>query len=55
MNLEEVSDSEWSELAATTFNTQQSLQDLQLAERWILSSLHQVSGPIVLLTDFYYT
>lgn len=42
MNLEGVSDAEWSDLAVASFDTQQSFQDLQLAERWILSSLHQV-------------
>lgn len=50
MNLEAVSDSEWAELKAASFETQQSLETLALAERWILSSLHQVrKGPFVTL------
>ena len=42
MNLEEVSDEEWDSLAKADFSTAQALDGLPLAERWILSSLHQV-------------
>ena len=42
MNLEAVSDAEWADLGAADFSRPQALEGLQLAEKWILSSLHQV-------------
>ena len=42
MQLAACSDSELADLAAADFSTQQSLADLPLVERWILSALHQV-------------
>ncbi len=37
-------DAEWASLAAADFGGQGTLVGLPLAERWILSSLHQVEG-----------
>jgi valyl-tRNA synthetase len=45
MNLEEVSDEDWSHLAAADFSTQDSLSGLKLADAWIISSLHQAPPP----------
>lgn len=45
MNLEEVSDDDWSQLAAADFSTQESLSGLKLADAWIISSLHQATPP----------
>ena len=42
MQLGACSDSELADLAAADFSTEQSLADLPLVERWILSALHQV-------------
>ncbi|CAL5223969.1 g6577 [Coccomyxa viridis] len=42
MQLAACSDSELAELAAAEFSTSQSLAELPLVERWILSALHQV-------------
>lgn len=42
MNLEDVSDDEWAALTEADFSKRQSLEGLPLAEKWILSSLHQV-------------
>ena len=41
MQLGACSDSELADLAAADFSTQQSLAELPLVERWILSALHQ--------------
>lgn len=46
MNLEGVSDAEWAGLAAADFSEQHSLEGLQLAEKWVLSCLHQVGACI---------
>ena len=47
MQLAACSDSELAELAAAEFSTSQSLAELPLVERWILSALHQVRCPLV--------
>lgn len=41
-NLEQLDDREWQELAGADFSSPDALADLPLAERWIVSALHQV-------------
>jgi hypothetical protein len=42
--LDKVDDGEWARLAAADLSSSSSWQELCLSDRWILSSLHQVSG-----------
>ena len=42
-NLEQLNDKEWSELAQADFSSPGALKQLPLAERWVVSALHQVS------------
>lgn len=44
LNLEQVDDREWASLQTADFSARSSLETLPLAERWILSALHQVSN-----------
>lgn len=41
-NLEQLDDTEWQDLAQADFSKAGSLTDLPLAERWVVSALHQV-------------
>ena len=41
-NLEQLDDREWQALAAADFSSHDALADLPLAERWVVSALHQV-------------
>ena len=41
-NLEQLNDREWQELAGADFSSRDVLADLPLAERWVVSALHQV-------------
>ena len=41
-NLEQLDDREWRELAGADFGSPDALADLPLAERWVVSALHQV-------------
>lgn len=41
-NLEQLDDHEWQELAGADFSSRDALADLPLAERWVVSALHQV-------------
>jgi len=50
MQLADCSESEFRELAAADFSSLQSLADLPLVERWILSALHQVCSHALLLS-----
>ena len=50
MQLTACTDSELADLAAADYSTPQSLTDLPLVERWILSALHQVRCcPVVIV------
>ena len=51
MQLADCSESEFQELAAADFSSAQSLADLPLVERWILSALHQVCFRPLALSD----
>ena len=53
MNLDGVSDAEWSELGKADFSGKASLEGLQLAERWVLSGLHQAGTRPVNLPNTY--
>ena len=44
-NLEQLDDEEWSGLALADFSSPGALEQLPLAERWVVSALHQVSQP----------
>ncbi len=41
-NLEQLDDREWQQLAGADFSSPDALADLPLAERWVVSALHQV-------------
>ena len=41
-NLEQLNDTEWQDLAKADFSSPESLAGLPLAERWVISALHQV-------------
>lgn len=41
-NLEQLDDREWQDLAGADFSSRDALADLPLAERWVVSALHQV-------------
>ena len=41
-NLEQLDDRKWQELAGADFSSPDALADLPLAERWVVSALHQV-------------
>lgn len=43
-NLEQLDDREWQQLAGADFSSPDALADLPLAERWVVSALHQVRG-----------
>ena len=43
MNLEDVSEEGWRDLAAADFSASGSLEGLKPADAWIISSLHQAS------------
>lgn len=45
MNLEDIPDAQWGELAAADFSSQEALAGLKLADVWIISSLHQAPPP----------
>ena len=42
-NLEQLEEAEWQELAGAEFSSPDALRQLPLAERWVISALHQVS------------
>ncbi len=41
-NLEQLDDHEWQQLAGADLSSPDALADLSLAERWVVSALHQV-------------
>ena len=47
LQLEAAGEDEWAELAAVDLSEPEALAGLPLAERWVLSELHQVSGSSV--------
>lgn len=48
-NLEQLEDSEWQGLAHADFRGSDSLEGLPLAERWVVSALHQVTTPCCMI------
>ena len=44
LQLEAAGEDEWAELAAVDLSEPEALAGLPLAERWVLSELHQVRG-----------
>ena len=49
LQLEAAGEDEWAELAAVDLSEPEALAGLPLAERWVLSELHQVRGSAVLV------
>lgn len=50
-NLEQVDDSEWSQLSTADFSSPSHLAGLPLTERWVISSLHEVRHEHVDMTS----